>query len=1014
LWEPYKVTRVDWNEVVVIWATAVDRRSGLDCENDRVRASPVAELLAHLDPETAGCIDTSALARALYSSDASLYRVVPQAVARPRHADELRAVVAAALAVGLPITSRGAGTSCAGNAVGPGLILDLGRHLTAIHHIDPEARTAEIDPGVVQARLQAAARPYGLRFGPDPSTGSRCTVGGMVGNNACGPRALGYGTTASNVVDAVILTGHGDEVQLSAAGGRIGARGATAPLSTSTGRLKRGLDTLVDSHLGVIRTEFGRFSRQVSGYGLEHLLPERGRDVAGFFAGSEGTLGIATRLTVRLVSDPAQTLLIALGYPSMAEAADAMPDVLPCHPTACEGLDRRLVDVVRRRLGTGAVPDLPRGDGWLLVELAGDEEAELRSRAARLISAAGALDSWIVEAADAVRRLWAIRTDAAGLAAVSLDRPAHAGWEDAAVPPEHLGAYLRNFEDLLAAHDVHGLPYGHFGSGCVHVRIDFPLSRPGGPERYREFVEAAARLVAGYGGSLSGEHGDGRARSALLPAMYSPAALDLFAGVKHLFDPDNLLNPGVLVAPRPVEADLRWAAWGGRELPGAPTRWPGLTRRQRPSAAARSPEGFAAAVHRCTGVGKCVAAGAAGLMCPSWRATREEQDSTRGRAHVLQEMVNGHLVTGGWRAPEVRAALDLCLGCKGCSRDCPTGTDIAWAKSEVLWQMYRGRPRPRTHYTLGWLPRWGRLIGRLHLGRLVNQALAVGPLARLARRAAGVDPRRPLPRFATSEPTPWITPPDDPVPSDSPPALGDSGASDRIVYIWADSFSTSFAGLTTQATATVLTAAGYTPRPLPPGVCCGLTWITTGQLAAAARHLRHALGILTPIVDAGHPIIGLEPSCIAVWRSDAARLLDDPRVERVAHGLHTLAELLTSSVHWTPPDLSDRTVIAQPHCHHAAVLGWQTDAALLARTGATVLTLNGCCGLAGNFGVEQGHYEASVAVAETELLPTLRAHPNAIVLADGFSCRKQITDLTARQPIALAELLSGRAIRSGD
>ncbi len=948
----------------------------------------------------ADCTDTSTLSRALYSTDASIYRVVPQAVARPRTTDELLTVARAAMAVGLPIVPRGAGTSCAGNAVGEGLVIDVARHLNAIGTIDASSRTAVVQPGVVQQALQVAARPHALRFGPDPSTFTRCTIGGMIGNNACGPRALGYGRSSDNIVSLTVLTGTGELITL----GEGGTDAAPLP----------ALRDLVGANLGTIRTEFGHFSRQVSGYSLEHLLPEKGFAVEKFFAGTEGTLGIITSATVRLVADAPVALMVALGYPSMPEAADAMTAILPFKPTACEGMDRRIYDVVVRKAGAGAVPPLPAGDGWVFVELVGDDLAEVRARAEALVAAAGALEGWVVDDKARADVLWKIRADGAGLAGVSLDEPAWAGWEDAAVPPERLGDYLREFDALLEQHGLHGLPYGHFGDGCVHCRIDFPIQYAGGAQAYREFVEQAAALAAKHGGSMSGEHGDGRARSALLPAMYSPAALGLFGQIKNLFDPDNLLNPGVLVDPRPVEADVRMA-----QTIGSPIRL-------------ANPE-FAAAVHRCTGVGKCLANSTAGggVMCPSYQATRDEKDSTRGRARVLQEMVNGRLVGDGFRSPEVAEALDLCLACKGCSSECPTGIDMPTFKSIVLDEKYRGSVRPASHYALGWLPRWGRMVTAVPgLGALASFATQTPGLKHVVRWAAGVDQRRPMPVFraggsARAEFRPAVGA------GQKPQSLGGSslagsslaGSSlgalaarrrsdivplgDKAVVIWVDSFTDAFVGDQLAGLVQTLVRAGYEPQVLQSDACCGLTWITTGQLDGARRQLRHALDVLHPIVASGVPVVGLEPSCMAVWRSDAAELLpDEPRVTDVANGIFTLAELLTNTEGWLAPDLSGHTIIAQPHCHHSAVLGWKTDAALLASTGAEVITLGGCCGLAGNFGVEKGHYDVSVKVAEHDLLPALHAHPDAIVLADGFSCRKQVSDLEQRRAMSLGELLA--------
>jgi FAD/FMN-containing dehydrogenase/Fe-S oxidoreductase len=919
-------------------------------------------------------VDGSGLARALYSSDGSLYRVLPRAVVRPRHADEIDATLAVCRELGVPLTARGAGTSIAGNAVGPGVVLDTSRYLDRVHAIDADARTATVDPGVVQASLQAAARPHGLRFGPDPSTHNRCTVGGMIGNNACGSRALGYGRTSDNVVGLDVVTG---------SGARLDLPGAAGPVLDE-------LRALVDGALAPIRTELGRFGRQVSGYSLEHLLPERGFDVARALVGSEGTLVLVRRATVRLVADAPFRGLVVLGYPSMADAADATPGLLRHSPTAVEGLDSRIVQRLRD-VPAAVVPELPRGEGWLMVELTGDSVAEIEATAAAVVADSGALDTLVVTSAAEAAALWRIREDGAGLAARTSDgRPAHAGWEDAAVPVEQLGGYLRRFEALLVDHGLQGVPYGHFGDGCVHVRIDFPLGTgpDAGRARYRAFVEDAAALVASYGGSISGEHGDGRARSELLRHMYSDEVLALFGRVKALLDPDDVLNPGVLVRPAPVDQDIRVAA--------APPLRAGSART--PLALAYRHDGgdFSAAVHRCTGVGKCRAdlQSSGGVMCPSWPATREEKDTTRGRARVLQEMLAPGGPVRDWRSPEVHEALDLCLSCKGCSRDCPTGIDMATYKAEVLHQSYRRRLRPRPHYTLGWLPRWADLAARAP--RLVNGFLRSGLGGRLAKWGAGMDQRREVPDFAPRTfRQQWAARP--------------AGPQGTPVALWVDSFTDHFAPDVAMAAARVLEAAGYRVQVPGDDTCCGLTWITTGQLTAARRILGHTVAELAPVVDAGIPVVGVEPSCTAVLRSEALEVVGGPEAERVARGTRTLAELLAATPGWQPPSLAGLQVVAQPHCHHASVLGWSADAELLRRAGAEVTRLGGCCGLAGNWGVEKGHHDVSVAVAQQQLLPAVDGLPDdAVVLADGFSCRTQLDQLAGRRGLHLAELLADR------
>ena len=926
-----------------------------------------------------GGVDDSARRRAEYSSDASNYRVVPDVVVFPRDTEDMLAAAEVARRAGTPLTTRGAGTSIAGNAVGPGIVLDTSRHLNRILDVDPEAGTARVEPGVILASLQDAARPHGLRFGPEPSTWSRATLGGMIGNNACGAHALAYGRTADNVLELDVLDGTGR---------RFTAGRGLGPVP--------GLDALVTANLELLRTEFGRLRRQVSGYSLEHLLPERGADLAKALAGTEGTVVTMLGATVQLVPVPPAYALAVLGYPDVCTAADAVPAVLGHRPLALEGLDARLIDVVRRRQGPARVPGLPAGDAWLMVQVGGESPAAAVALAETMAAGAGAVASMVRPAGPEAAALWRVREDGAGLGGrTPANQQAWPGWEDAAVPPERLGGYLREFRALLGSYRLDGLLYGHFGDGCVHVRIDFPLDEPAGAGLLRRFLADAAHLVTTYGGSLSGEHGDGRARSELLPVMYSESAVRAFGNFKQLLDPADLLNPGVLVRPRPVDADLRR---------------PGAAPLPRAGGFGFGEDGgdFTTAVHRCVGVGKCRAglAASGGFMCPSYLATRDEKDSTRGRARVLQEMAAGRLVTGGWRSPEVREALDLCLSCKACATDCPAGVDMAQYKAEVSYRAYRRRLRPRSHYALGWLPRWSRWAG-IAPG-LVNAVLSAGPVRAGVLTAGGMDRRRAIPRFAA---VPFRRS------AAARAAVRAAGpATGRAVLLWADSFSDSFDPAVAAAAMAVLRSAGY--RVIVPGgtACCGLTWISTGQLDGARRRLGRLLDVLGPHAAAGTPILGLEPSCTAVLRSDLAGLFPgDPRAVAVAAATRTLAELLTApppagpGPGWVPPSLAGLEVIAQPHCHHYSVMGYDADRALLARAGGTVRTLAGCCGLAGNFGMERGHYDVSVAVAGAALLPALRAAPaGAVYLADGFSCRTQAGQLAGVRGVHLAELLASR------
>jgi FAD/FMN-containing dehydrogenase/Fe-S oxidoreductase len=911
--------------------------------------------------------------RAVYSSDASLYRVLPKAVAFPRSEDEVLAAIGVARDRGIPVTARGAGTSVAGNAIGPGLVLDFSRNFTRILDIDQESRTARVQPGVILDTLQREASRFGLRFGPDPSTHSRCTVGGMIGNDACGSRALGYGRTSDNVRAVSLVTGTGEMLRAE----RDDAKTVTSGFELGLASLK----ALTDRHLAILRTELGQFARQVSGYPVHRLLPENGFDVVRALVGTEGTLGVLTEATLDLVSEPEHRVLVVLGFRDIATAADAAPQVLTFGPTACEGLDSRITDVVRARRGAGAVPPLPPGSAWLMVELAGDSREEGLERARRLVSDVDALGAKVIEDEGEGAALWGIRENGAGLAGrAPSGSPAWAGWEDAAVPVAALGAYLRDFDRLLSWHGLTAMPFGHFGDGCVHARLDFAFDEPDGTQRFRAFVQDAATLVAGYGGSLSGEHGDGRARSELLGTMYSAEMLGLFGAVKHVFDPDGLLNPGVLVDPAPIDHDLRLPA----------------RRTVTDLAFGYTADGgdLSQALHRCTGVGKCrvPTPGSGSVMCPSYAATSEEIHSTRGRARALQELMDGTHVKE-WGDPALHETLDLCLSCKGCLSDCPSGVDMATYKSEALHQTYRGRLRPRTHYSLGQLPRWTRLAGRFP--RVANAALAAPGLKSLALRLAGIDRRRGTPQFAQQSFRTWFD--ERPAPSAQP--------ADRRLILFVDSFTNVFSPEVGISMVRVLEAAGYQVSLTDKDVCCALTWLSTGQLDGARRILERTVRTLTDQAPTG-VIVGIEPSCTAALRHDAPELLGSEAARLIAARVRTLAEVLTADLAWEPPDLHSTDVVAQPHCHHHAVMGWDSDAALLARTGARVRQLGGCCGLAGNFGMEAGHYEVSVAVAELQLLPGLRASaPGSVFLADGFSCRTQAADLVKTSGVHLAQLL---------
>lgn len=932
-------------------------------------------------------VDVSARRLAEYATDASNYRVPPLAVLFPKSADEVERAVRIALDTNIPVTTRGGGTSVAGNALGPGIVIDFSRYMNRILEINAEEGWARVEPGVIMSDLQKAAAPHGLWFGPDPSTKNRATIGGMIGNNACGPHALTYGRTADNVIAMEVLDGRGRRFSVSSGAENLGK----IP----------GLKTLVDQNLAILRTELGQFVRQVSGYSLEHLLPEKGYDLAKALVGSEGTCVVVLEAKVALKPVPTKPILLVLGYPTMVDAATDVERLLPLEPLALEGMDARLVEVVRKH--HGSVPQLPEGEGWLFCEVAEGGGLTPTEKAERIAEHANCLSYRVVEDEAQAARVWRIRADGVGLAGRTPGgNQAWPGWEDAAVPPRNLGPYLEDFEELMARYEIVGLPYGHFGDGCIHVRMDFPLGDPGGVETFGAFMEDAAALVSSYGGSISGEHGDGRARGALLPHMYSDAAITLFEKFKTLFDPNNLLNPGILVDPAPVTADLR-----------------------RPEAKKVEAQGFAfladdgdftSAVHRCVGVGKCRADNftIGAFMCPSYQATKDEKDVTRGRARVLQDLTRGAF-KGDWSSPEVAQSLDLCLSCKACGTDCPAGVDMSMYKSEVTYRRYKGRLRPMNHYVLGWLPLWAKLVTSVPgLPTLANSALSIKPIKDLVFWFSRMDTRRSMTSFTKQRFSKWFTNTYDGQEAPSDYVNGTAQAGKKDVILWADSFSEYLDPSNAEAMVKVLQSAGYTVRIPSQKACCGLTWISTGQLDGAKKNLKNTLDILGPAAMQGVPIIGVEPSCTAVLRSDLLELLpEDPRSGPVAEMTMTLAELLMDpergpSEEWfAGQDLSGVKAIAQPHCHQYAVMGYEKDLELLESLGCEVEALAGCCGLAGNFGMEKGHYDLSVKVAENELLPALKnASPGTVYLADGYSCRTQAQQLADVKGVGLSELIA--------
>ena len=958
--------------------------------------SLVAELRERVDGE----VRFDAGSRGAYSTDASNFRQVPIGVVVPRTVEAGAAAVEVCRDHGVPLLSRGGGTSLAGQCTNTAVVIDWSKYCRSLLEVDTGSRTCVVETGIVLDHLNDQLADTGLRFGPEPATHLNCTIGGMIGNNSCGATAQRTGKVVDNVRRLEVMLpdgtrfwcGRTDDGEYA----RIERRG------DRRAGVYRSLRRIREEYADEIRRRFPDIPRRVSGYNLDSLLPEQGFDVARLLVGSESTLVTVLRAELDLVPVVPHRALVVLGFEDITTAADAVPSVLEHDPLALEGVDRFLVHDERlKHMNAAALDELPDGVGFLMVQLGGDTQEEANERAnglaAAMSEAPGRPSSEVLTDPETEDELWQVREAGLGATAhVPAHRDTWEGWEDSAVPVERLGAYLRDLRGLYREFgyesDVGPSLYGHFGQGCVHTRIPFDLYTRDGVATYRRFMERAADLVASYGGSFSGEHGDGQSRGELLPRMFGDRIVSAFEELKAVFDPEDRMNPGKVVHPAPLDAHLRLGGgWAPRD-------------EERPFFGFPHDGGsFADAANRCVGVGRCrqTSHEDGEVMCPSYQVTREEIHSTRGRSRLLFEMLDGHgdgPIGDGWRSEDVRQALDLCLACKGCRSDCPAEVDMATYKAEFLAHHYRGRIRPRADLATGWLPLLALVVERAGLAGAVNR-VGRSRLSPLLMRAAGLEPR-PAPVFAEQTLQQWAAGHRSP-----------DGLHGRVL-LWPDTFTTHFDPQIGRAAVDVLERAGWQVEVPTEPLCCGLTWISTGQLKTGRRVLGRTVRKLAAHVRSGGPVVGLEPSCTAVFRNDAPELLPRDRdAARLSHATRTLAELLTGDTPGWQPPRREVSAIAQVHCHqHAVIDDWAADRKLLEAAGADVERLEaGCCGLAGNFGFTGGHGEISEAIAEQALLPKVRAaDPGTLVLADGFSCRTQIRDLhpEGREPIHLAQLLA--------
>jgi FAD/FMN-containing dehydrogenase/Fe-S oxidoreductase len=925
--------------------------------------------------------------RAIYSHDSSNYRQEPIGVVCPKDAADVEATIRHCRDHHAPLLPRGCGTSLSGETCNVAVVLDTSKYMREIVEVDPERQLARVQPGVIRDQLSNQTEDeYSLTFAPDTSTHAYATFGGMIGNNSCGIHSVMAGRTSDNVHELEIVLYDGTRMRV----GRTSEEELERIIAGGgrRGEIYAALRALRDRYADQIRQRYPDIPRRVSGYNLDELLPEKGFHVARALVGSEGTLATVLEATVRLVYSPPERSLLVLGYPDIYAAADHVPEVLEYGPVGLEGLDDKLIDDMQRRgMHSSETPLLPDGSGWLLCEFGGETKQESDARAEecmeRLRKESSPPEMKLFDDLAEEQKLWQIREDGLGATAyVPMERDHWPGWEDAAVPPDRLGDYLRDFREVEKRHGLRGALYGHFGDGCIHTRIDFDLRSAGGVATYRSFLDDVADLVCSYGGSLSGEHGDGQQRAELLPKMFGPELVGAFDEFKGIWDPDNKMNPHKVVEPYPIVSNMKLGSGYNHPEPKTHFAYP------------EDGGSFAHAALRCVGAGKCRDA-SSGTMCPSYMATLDEQHSTRGRSRILYEMLEGRVITDGFRSGEVAEALDLCLSCKGCKTDCPVNVDMATYKAEFLSRHYKRRLRPAAAYSMGLIMFHARLAARAP--GLANAVANAPVLGALLKRAGGISAERKAPPFARETFKSWFSARTRANP-DGPP-----------VVLFADTFNNFLHPEPMKATVEALEDAGFRVEVPMAALCCGRPLYDYGMLDTARRFWLRMLDELRPYIQKGVHVVGVEPSCVAAFRDELPNMLPhDEDAKRLSLQTLTLAEFLDQHApeDWEPPRLHRRAIV-HSHCHHEAAMGFDADRKLIERMGIEADFLDsGCCGMAGSFGFEREHYDISVKIGERRLLPAAReASEETLVIADGFSCKTQVGELSNRRPLHLAQVL---------
>jgi FAD/FMN-containing dehydrogenase/Fe-S oxidoreductase len=912
--------------------------------------------------------------RALYATDASNYRQVPIGVVFPKNADDVIATVEVARKHGVPLLGRGGGTSLAGQCCNVAIVLDFSRHMRAILNLDPDKKFADVEPGIVLDNVRNEAEKYRLTFGPDPASHSRCTIGGMIGNNSCGVHSVYAGKTVENIEELEIVTYQGLRLRVGKTPDEILQQkiNSKGPESEIYLRLK----SLRDRYADLIRQKYPKIPRRVSGFNLDQLLPENGFHVARALVGTESTCVLTLKAKLKLVNSPPFRKLVVLGYPDMATAGDHLMEILAHKPLALEGIDDWLVDAARKKSYLSEnLALLPEGGGWLLVECGGNSLDEAQDHAETLKKAIGSNEasSRSYDSPQQDYKVWRIRESALGLTAFVPGKPeTWEGWEDAAVPPEKVGAYLREFRKLLEEFHYDAALYGHLGDGCVHTRINFDLFTTEGIKKLRAFVEAAADQVVSFGGSISGEHGDGQSKAELLPKMFGPELIEAFAEFKSIWDPEGKMNPGKVVNPYRLDENLRLSPKYNPIHVQTHFQYPD------------DEKSFARATLRCVGVGECRRMNG-NTMCPSYRVTRDEKHSTRGRAHLLFEMLQNDVITDQWRNDNVKEALDLCLSCKGCKGDCPVRVDVATYKAEFLAHYYKDRLRPRTAYTMGLIYWWARLASKFPA--IANFFTGT----QFSKVIAGISANRKIPKFSKRTFRETFT---------------KTKSSGNSVILWPDTFNNFFFPGTLNSAAEVLRSAGFSVRIPEKILCCGRPLYDYGMLNTAKNLLRQVLENLKEEIRQGIAIVGIEPSCVTVFRDELLNFFpDNEDAQKLSQQTYLLSEFLLK--HDVEIPKLDKKAIVHIHCHHRAVMGIQSEETVLQKMGMDFQILDsGCCGMAGSFGFEKDHYQISRDIAELVLLPAIRhTAPDNFIITNGFSCREQIAQLTDRHSVHLVDVL---------